>query len=152
MQLQSRKEVLKMRNTALRFLTKFALVSLLMLPFVVSAEAHGHFGGGGRAIIVPHYSYYHPYWGYGGWGWANPYWGYGPYYYEDKGTIKIKDHDKSDQVYINGAFAGIAEKMKNIKLDPGQYTIQIRRQGNELLNRSVYVIAGKTVEIDVGGN
>jgi len=151
MQLQSRKEVLEMRITALRLLTKFALVGLLMLPSAVSAEAREHFRGGGRVAVVPSYSLYYPYWGWGwGWGWG-PYWDYGPYYYESTGKIKIKDYNKFDEVYINGAYAGTVDKLKSIKLNPGRYTVEIKQQGKDILNRSVYVIAGQTVQIDVKG-
>jgi hypothetical protein len=144
-----------MRTHALRILAKLALVGLLILPLAISAGARERHEGRGRGIIVPRYSYYYPYYRYPGWGWGaylgNPYWDYAPYYQETKGKIKIKDFDKSDQVYIDGAYAGTAGKMKTVKLDPGRYTIQVRRQGTEILNRNVYVIAGKTVEIDFNG-
>jgi hypothetical protein len=154
--LKNGKEDLNMRTPALRFLTKLALAGLLILPLAISAEANERHGGSrGRVVIVPGYSYYYPYYGYPAWGWGgywgNPYWNYAPYYEETKGKIKIKDFDKSDQVYIDGAYAGTAGKMKTIKLDPGRYTIQVRRQGTEILNRNVYVVAGKTVEIDFNG-
>jgi hypothetical protein len=135
----------KMR-TALSLLKKMALAGVLMLPIVIPAEAHEHFGGGGHTIVVPRYPYYYPYY-YQYWGWGNPYWYYGPYITENKGWVKVKDQFKSDEVFINNAFAGTADKMKSIKLDPGNYTIQIRREGRDLLNRNIYVVAGKTVEI-----
>jgi hypothetical protein len=149
------KEATEMRRIALRHLTKLALMGALIFPFALSSEAHEKNGGRGRVVIVPHYSYYYPYraWGWGvGWGWGNPYGYYQPYYPEATGKIKLKDYIKSDQVYIDGAYAGTAAKMKTVKLDPGRYTIEIRRQGTEILKRSVYVVAGKTVEIDLNGS
>jgi hypothetical protein len=140
---------------ALHHLIKLVLLGSLLFPFALSSEARERFGGRGRAVIVPGYSYYYPYraWGWGmGWGWGNPYGDYQPYYQDAKGKIKLRDYVKSDQVYIDGAYAGTADKMKTIKLDPGRYTIEIRRQGTELINRSVYVVAGKTVEIDINGS
>jgi hypothetical protein len=150
MQLQSRKEVLEMQNTALRLLTKCALIGFLAVAFPASAAARG-FHRGGHRVIVPHYSYIYPDWGWG-WGWwGYPSWGYSPYYYEGTGRVKIHDHNKYDQVYINGAYAGRVEKLKNIKLEPGHYTIEIRQQGKVLVNQSIYVVADKTVDIDVAG-
>jgi hypothetical protein len=149
------KEVTEMRIIALRHLTKLVLMGLLLFPFALSSEARERFGGHGRVVIVPGYSYYSPYraWGWGaGWGWGYPYGYYQPYNQEAKGKIKLRDYVKSDQVYIDGAYAGTADKMRTIKLDPGRYTIEIRRQGNEIKNRSVYVVAGKTVEIDIDGS
>jgi len=61
-----------------------------------------------------------------------------PYYY-DRGKVKIKDAFESDQIYINGAFAGTVGKMKSIRLEP-------------VVGRDVYVVTGKTVEIYVNGN
>ncbi len=141
-----------MRKTALRFLTKFALAGLLVLPFAGIAKAHERFEGGERrVVIVPSYSYYRPYWGWGwGWGWS-PYRDYPTYSYPTRGTVKIHDHNKYDQVYINGAYAGIVDKMKNIKLDPGHYTVEIRQQGKVIRSQSVYVVAGKSVDIEVEG-
>lgn len=134
-----------MRRNALRLLTKMALACMLILPFSIAAQAHGRFGGGRGIVVVPRYSYVHPFWGYY-WGWG-PYWNYGPYYQETRGQVKILDRIKSDQVYINNAYAGTVAKMKTIKLDPGHYTIELRRDGSVLLTQSVYVVAGKTVEV-----
>ena len=136
-----------MRNRGLWRPAIFSLAFLLLLPAVVSANGRGHFGGF-HTVVVPGY------WGYGwGWGypyWGDPYWGYGPYYPADtRGQIKIKDADKNDQVYINGAFAGTVEKMRSIKLNPGTYDIRIDRDGRKLVDRNVYVVSGKEVEIHV---
>jgi hypothetical protein len=138
-----------MRSTALRLLTKTALVCLLMTQAAVFTEAHERYRGGGRAIIVPHYAYAYPYWG---WGWGGPFWNYTPYYYENVGRIKIKDQNKTDEVFLNGAYAGIVDKMKTIKLSPGNYTIQVRRNGKDLLNQRVFVVADKTVEVNLDGS
>jgi hypothetical protein len=145
-----RKEANEMRMTALRLLMGIALVGILAIPSTVFAEGHGFYRGGGRVVVVPRYSAYYPYWG-NGWGWG-PYWGgYGPYYVETTGKIKIKDSKKSDEVYINGSYAGTVDRMKNISLNPGSYTLMVRRQGKELFNQSVYVVVGKTVEITIEG-
>lgn len=108
---------------------------------------NGHEGFGGRVILVrPYYN-----WGMG-FGWA-PYWGgyYPPYYSttNDWGNIKINDHNKSDQVYINGALAGSVGETHSFKIKPGQYNIQIRQDGKQIFNQQVYVIPGKTIKLHV---
>jgi hypothetical protein len=144
-----------MRTTALRFLRCFVLVGILAIPPIVFADGHGYYRGGGHVVVVPRYHAYYPYWGYGwgyGWRWGwGPYWGYSPYYVETMGRIKIKDPNKSDEVFINSSYTGTVGKMKNISLNPGSYTIMIRRQGKELFNQSVYVVVGKTAEIIIEG-
>ncbi len=126
----------------------FSLTLMLMLPAVASAQVREHhFTGGVHTVVVPTY----PYWSYG-WGWGDPFWAYGPYYPIDtRGQVKIKDAEKFDQVYVNGAYAGTVKKTKNMRLNPGNYDIQINREGRQLLNRNVYVVSGKTVHIDVNG-
>ena len=140
-----------MRRSALsRLLLKLALACMLMPLFTASTQARGRWGGGGHVVIVPRYSYYYPFWGWD-WGWGGPFWDYGPYYHENVGWIKIKDHSKSDEVLLNGAYAGTANKLKTIRLAPGNYTIQIRRDGKDLLSQNVYVVPGKTLEINADG-
>jgi hypothetical protein len=114
---------------------------LLALPLAASAAERGFDQFQGAHTIVVQYPY--PY----GWGWG---WGYYPYYYYDtRGKIKIRDYFEYDQVYINGAYAGTAKKRHEIKLEPGRYRIEVRRRGKELVNREVYVLTQKTVEINV---
>ena len=139
-----------MRYKALLAITLLSVICLLVFPVPVSAAGHGHAFGGNRGGAF--YSY--PYWG-GGWGggwgwglWGYPYWGYyGPENYS--GKIKIEDVNKNDQVYLNGAYAGTVKKLKNIWLDPGRYSIEVREQGKDLVNQYVYVMPGKTVDISV---
>ena len=125
------------------------MVVFLALPAHAEGGRHGRAGFGGRTIIIQPYSAWG--WGYG-WGWY-PYWGayYPPYVYEkdDRGSVKIDDHNKSDQVYINGAFAGSIDKTHSFKLKPGRYEIQIRQNGKQVLSEQVYVISGKTVKLKV---
>ena len=91
----------------------------------------------------------HPYWGWSTW--RDPFWPgyYSPYYYpvETRGRIRIRDFEKTDQVYINGAFAGIVDDLGSIRLEQGRYNIQILRHGESLVNRDIYVIRDKTVYI-----
>ena len=131
-----------LRNLSLLFL----LVLLLAIPSASLAAGRGHFRSGRvHAAIVPGFGF----WSYPYWGWGDPFWNWGPYYYpvETRGTIKLKDFNKHDEVYINGAYAGRVDKLKSIKLEPGQYQVQVRHQGKDLVDRNVYVVSGKTIEI-----
>ena len=125
------------------------LVCLLSIPATASARIRSGYGFAARRTVVMHP---YPYWG---WGWGTPFWwDYYPYYYpaDSRGTVKIKDGNKLDMVYLNGAYAGTVDKMKSIQLDPGQYRIQVKHEQKELIDRQVYVVAGKTVEVRVTPN
>ena len=137
-----------MKRKAFWTITLSFVVLLLALPLEASAEGHVSAFIGTRPVVIHSY----PYWGWGG-PWGDPFWGgyYGPYYYDLRGKIKIKDDNKYDQVYLNGAYAGTVDKLKNMRLDPGRYTVQIRQQGKPVVDRQVYVVSGKTVEIHVNG-
>ena len=127
-----------MRSHALLFLRVFPLALVLLFPGMSHAMPRGSGAAGFRMLA--------PYWGYGGWG--GPYWGYWPWF-DNMGEIKIRDSDKHDQVYLNGSLAGPVKKMKNIYLVPGSYDIQIRRDGRPLLSQNVYVLGGKSIQINV---
>jgi hypothetical protein len=85
----------------------------------------------------------------GGWG---PGWGYygAPYYPPTTGLIKLKDVDKNDEVYLNGAFAGRAKHADSMQVSPGSYHVVVKRGDREVLNRTVYVTLSKTVKLYVG--
>jgi hypothetical protein len=44
---------------------------------------------------------------------------------------------------------GTVDKLKHMRLDPGNYDIRIEREGRELVSRNIHVFSGKTVKIDV---
>ncbi len=68
----------------------------------------------------------------------------------DTGTVKLENVSKTDSVYINGSYAGTAKKFRSLYLEPGNYTISVKKNGQDILNRQVYVITGKTIKLDVG--
>ena len=136
-----------MKRTILIAAVMLGAVCFFILPAHAEGWGHGRAGFGRQTIIIQPYSG----WGYG-WGWY-PYWGaYYPldgYSMDSRGTVKISDSNKSDQVYINGALAGSISKTHNFKLSPGRYDIQIRQGAKQILNEPVYVISGKTIELKV---
>jgi hypothetical protein len=133
-----------------RLLALFTLI--LLIPF--SAHAAVKFGG----VIVgvgyssgPYYGYGYPYY--------DPFW-YGPYGYpfgptfytsaqsRPMGEIKLAVADKQSEIYINGAFAGLAKDLRHIWLDPGAYDFELRVQNQQPIQKRVYVLTNKVVKLE----
>ncbi len=95
---------------------------------------------------------YYPYYGAA----FDPLWApFSPYNYPasfaygaDKGQIELKADPKDASVYIDGAYAGTVQRLKNIWLDPGAYDLSIRADGREPFQQRVYVLTGKTLNIN----
>ncbi len=68
--------------------------------------------------------------------------GYGP----SLGEIKLKSDDPNAWVYLDGALAGKAEKLKRMWLEPGVYDLELR-SGNRRFGQKVYVLSGKTLRL-----
>ena len=69
------------------------------------------------------------------WGWYAPYYGpygfYGPYVYSNAGEVKLDTKEKDAEVFINGAYAGTAGKLKSMWMRPGSYELEIRARGRD---------------------
>jgi hypothetical protein len=81
-----------------------------------------------------------------------PYWGsyWGPAYAypsANLGEVKIETKSKTDEVFVNGAFAGVTKDMKSFHLRPGAYNIEVRHDGSPALQEKVFVAAGKTIHL-----
>lgn len=114
--------------------------------------------GGGYSYTsgYPWYPYgpygYRPYYAYGFW---DPFWGpFSPYSYpvdlgygSGKGELQLKADPKDAEVYIDGAYAGTVQRLKNIWLEPGAYDLSFSAAGREPFQRRVYVLTGKTLSI-----
>jgi hypothetical protein len=92
--------------------------------------------------------------------WAYPFydpWWPGAYYHPgyfsgfargaNMGEVRIKEGRKDVSVYLDGAYAGTADKLKNIWLDPGAYNLELRT-GSEAYTRRIYVLSGKRLTIE----
>jgi hypothetical protein len=120
---------------------------LAVLLIALPASAHGRFGG--RVITVPSF---------GAWNGYYPYWGlygvYGPTYpgYPDShpgsGQLKLSTNVKDADVFINGAFAGKAAKLKSMWLHQDTYNLEVRATGYASFSQRIYVVQGKTMHID----
>lgn len=129
-----------------------AAVLVMLAPVSASAQhhpGHGHVFIGGGIGWGPYWgSYWGPYWG--------PYWGAGwwaPVYdrYANTGEIKLDTRVRDAQVFINGAYLGLAHDNKTIHLRPGAYKIEVREPGRQPYTESVYVTLGKTLHVHPEG-
>jgi len=69
--------------------------------------------------------------------------GYGP----NLGEVKLNASDKEASVYLDGAYAGPAHKLKTLWLEPGAYNIELRDTSGQSFERRIYVLTGKTLEV-----
>jgi hypothetical protein len=130
------------RNMKTLKITGLLMAALLVMTLPVNA--HVRFGGG-FAFVPSIGAWYYPYLG--------PYGLYGPYpvhqgIYSVAGEIRLKTNVKDADVFINGAYAGKAAKLKSIWLRPDTYNLEIRASGYASYSERIYVMAGKTMHID----
>lgn len=84
----------------------------------------------------------------------SPFYGfYGPYagnftYAPDKGEVKLNANPKDAQVFLDGAYAGTAQHLKDMWLDSGAYDLSVSSPGKETFHQRIYVISGKKLKID----
>lgn len=119
---------------------------------------YSHFSGG--PFFSPFYGFpFRPWmWGPNAWNWPMMYdpFFYGPYLhpgfftgfgrYPAMGEIKLKSGDADAWVYLDGALAGKADKLKNMWLEPGVYNLEVRSGGKRFAQK-VYVLSGKTLRL-----
>jgi hypothetical protein len=86
-------------------------------------------------------------------GYWDPYWSpYGsPIAYtlrdSDKGEVHLKDAAPQAEVYIDGAYAGIAKDLRTLWLAPGAYNLELRSGNQTPVQKKIYVLTGKTVNV-----
>jgi hypothetical protein len=68
-------------------------------------------------------------------------------YRADMGEVKLAASDQDASVYIDGAYAGPANKLKTLWLDPGAYNLELRDTSGQRFERRIYVLTGKTLQI-----
>ncbi len=132
--------------------------SHIHLGTITIGASYVHFPAG----FFPYYGYgLYPFGGFGpfyspfAYGFYDPF--YGPYYPgiyggslgygADKGEVKLSTSGKGAQVYLDGAYAGPADKLKNMWLDPGAYNLSVSAPGQQKFEQRIYVISGKTLKI-----
>ncbi|HYI97070.1 MAG TPA: PEGA domain-containing protein [Bryobacteraceae bacterium] len=142
---------------------RYLLISILAVSAAFADKPRVRLGG---VVVGANYSsrpaWYGPGpWGYGPgiyrpwWGLYDPFWTssyihpalYGGFYTgPNMGEIKL-DAPKDASVYLDGAFAGVANKLKTISLEPGIYELNVKGTSGEGYRKKVYVLSGKTLNI-----
>ena len=87
-------------------------------------------------------SFWYPLWG--------PYPYYGPGYFaynSGRGEVRLAADPKDARVYIDGGYAGTADKLKDMWLDPGAYDLTLSAPGREDFHQRLYVLSGKLLKI-----
>jgi hypothetical protein len=68
-------------------------------------------------------------------------------YDEGRGQVKLTDAPKTAEVYLDGAYAGTANKLKTMWLDPGAYDLSVSAPGATPFHQRIYVLSGKSLKI-----
>lgn len=63
------------------------------------------------------------------------------------GALKLQSADKNAWVYLDGALAGRADKLKTMWLEPSAYNAEVRSNGRRFAQR-VYILSGKTLKLN----
>jgi hypothetical protein len=120
--------------------------------------------GAGYARYSGYYPFYPYNFGYYSAAWSPYYWSpfwnyYAPMYYSGfypgylrspgpaMGEVKLTAPEDAE-VYLNGAFAGAADDLKTIWLEPGAYDVEVRPRTGDAYTRRIYVLSGKRLKID----
>ena len=87
-------------------------------------------------------SFAYPMWG------GYPYYGPGSFDYNSgRGEVRLTADPKLAEVYIDGAYAGTADRLKSMWLDPGAYDLTVSAKDRESFHQRVYVLSGKSLKI-----
>lgn len=136
-------------------LLALVLTAALITPAVAGVRL-------GTISIGAGYGYYSGPYGPGYWagyypppffgGWYDPFWApyYAPVYFApqvNNGQVNLQTSDKNAEVYLDGAYAGPASKLKNFWLAPGVYQLEVRAAGQAPQEKRIYVLTGKTLKI-----
>ena len=130
---------------------------------------------GGISVGASYSRFSGPYWGWpyscGPYGYRPLFWNaYGPYcapffdlyspflyhsgYYSgfprgpNMGEVRLHSDSKRAEVFLDEAYAGVAEDLKSIWLEPGAYNLEVRADRGATFSRRIYVLSGKTLKIE----
>ena len=131
-------------------MTRVAILAICCLPLAAPAQTKVRLAGvsvGATFARTPYLfpSYYYPYF-WDPWYYPAAFWS-GFAYAPERGEVKLQTADLSAEVFIDGAFAGTAEKLKSIWLQPGAYTLAVQPPGKPMAERRIYVLTGKTLRV-----
>jgi hypothetical protein len=109
-------------------------------------------GGGSRGHIIVRGGFYDPFWSpyypYG-YGYGYPYWPYANV--SADGSLKTEITPKEAQVYVDGYYAGVADKFdgafKRLHASPGGHAVTFHLEGYQTVTRNVYVRPDSTLKL-----
>jgi PEGA domain-containing protein len=128
----------------------FVLAGILTLAPLASAARGSATSAPSTPVVVQRFVVVRPF------GWYDPWWGpaYVPYGYvpaQYTGEVRIVTERKDARIYVDGGFAGRADKLKKFPLQAGNHNIELRdSDGRTFYQERVQVIAGKTTKIHIG--
>lgn len=64
-----------------------------------------------------------------------------------RGEIKLSGAPKNAEVFLNGGYAGTANKLKTMWLEPGAYDLSVSTSDSAAFHQRIYVLSGKTLKI-----
>jgi hypothetical protein len=64
-----------------------------------------------------------------------------------RGEVKLDSSEKNAEVYIDGAYAGVAQDLKSMWLDPGAYNLELKAERYQSYTRRIYVLSGKSLTV-----
>ena len=64
------------------------------------------------------------------------------------GEVKLSTAGKKAEVFLDGAYAGTAERLRTFWLEPGAYNLEVQDANRAPFSRRIYVLSGKTLKID----
>lgn len=125
----------------------------LRLGGIAIGAGYSHFSGPFWPYAYP-YGFYPPV-AYSSLFW-DPSWGGYPGFYPisyfqpgyGKGEVRLQADPKDAVVRIDGAYAGTADRLKTIWLDPGAYDLTISTADREPYEQRIYVLSGKSLKIN----
>jgi len=66
----------------------------------------------------------------------------------EMGEVRLKTEAASAEVYLDGAYAGVAKDRKTMWLEPGAYNLEVRDASGDSFKKRIYVLSGKTLRIE----
>lgn len=64
-----------------------------------------------------------------------------------RGEVRLDSSEKNAEVYIDGAYAGIAQDLRSLWLEPGAYDLELKAEGYQSYKKRIYVLSEKSLRI-----
>jgi len=66
---------------------------------------------------------------------------------DGKGEVRLTADPKDASVYLNGGYAGTADHLKSVWLEPGAYDLSVSASDRRTYEQRIYVLSGKSLKI-----